>query len=264
MEIITIPDNDDDLDNAPRPVTWRSRDFDTPHIVARHSHTRAQFLYASEGVMEVHTPAGIWVVVPNRAVWLPPNEPHEVRSRGNLRMRNLYFDPKRLSGLPPVCSVVTVSPLLRELALQVFSLDPLYDEEGADGRLMGVLLDQIRAVPSQPLHLPLPRDKRLQRITETIGIDPADKRTLKDWADVANASERTLARLFKDDVGMTFGQWRQQARLLAALKLLADGQPVGGVALDLGYDSQSAFITMFRKTLGTTPRRYFGSDDTGT
>lgn len=259
MEILRVPDDDHSLDDAPRPVTWRARDFDQPHIVALHRHRRAQLLYAIDGVMEVHTPAGIWVVPPQRAVWIPPEEPHEVRSRAALRMRNLYFDPDRLDNLPSHCGVVTVSPLLRELVLAAFATPPLYDEAGADGRLFSVLLDQIRALPTAPLHLPIPDDQRLRKITDALGDTPADRRTLGDWANDIGTSERTLARRFKRATGMTFGQWRQQARLLAALSRLAEGQAVGTVALDLGYDSQSAFITMFRRTLGTTPKRYFAS-----
>ena len=126
---------------------------------------------------------------------------------------------------------------------------------------MEVALDQIRAVRVTPLHLPAAVDRRLSTVTRAIAETPGDSRGLKDWAACAGASSRTLARLFLRETGMTFRQWRQQARLLSALTRLAAGQPVTTVALDLGYDSPSAFIAMFRRALGETPGRFYGPQD---
>jgi AraC-like DNA-binding protein len=121
---------------------------------------------------------------------------------------------------------------------------------------MAVIPDELAGLEPEPLHLPLPADSRLRSVTDTLIADPADGRDLKAWATTAGASERTLARLFVKETGMTFGTWRQRRRLLAAIGRLAEGQSVTSVALDLGYDSPSAFITMFRRTLGATPGRY--------
>src|SRR3546814_638212 len=107
-----------------------------------------------------------------------------------------------------------------------------------------------------PRCLPLRRDVRMRRIAEALLADPADTRALGDWAKAAAASERTLARLFVRETGMTFGAWRERLRLTAAVARLAEGQPVTSVAFDLGYQSPSAFIAMFRRCLGDTPGRY--------
>lgn len=246
------------IDSAPRPVVVRVREFAASHTVCRHSHRRAQLVYASKGVMTVTTDAGVWVVPPQRAVWVPGGTEHAVASQGALVMRNLYVDPDAAGGLPRTCCVVTVTPLMRELLEHAAAIPLLYDEDGPDGRLMAVVLDQIRALPVAPLHLPMPRDRRLRRIADALRDRPEDGRTLEAWAREAGASPRTLARLFRAETAMTFRQWRQQARLLEALRRLARGEPVAGVAFDLGYGSQSAFIAMFRKALGTTPGRYFG------
>ncbi|MCP5368995.1 MAG: helix-turn-helix transcriptional regulator [Hyphomicrobiales bacterium] len=245
-------------DRIPRPLVVKALDHRQGEATDRHHHRRAQLVYAVDGVIAVDTDRGLWVVPPQRAVWVPPETPHQVRAvSAKAVMHNLYLEPAAATGLPGQCCVVTVSPLLRELIRAAARLPAHYDEDGPDGRLMAVILDQIRTLPVAPLHLPLVTDPRLRPIADALAADPADGRTLADWSRRVGASARTLARLFVRDTGMTFGQWRQQARLLAALTLLADGAPVTTVALDLGYDSQSAFIAMFRKALGVTPGRYF-------
>jgi AraC-like DNA-binding protein len=255
----TIRPDDHELDSIPRPVAWRLHDYPGSVIVERHHHSRAQLLFASRGVMTVETEQGIWVVPPKRAVWIPPGMDHEVTSRGHLLMRSLYFDAGLVKDLPTTCMVVTVSPLFRELSLAAISLPVLYDENGSDGRLIEVLLDQLKTITTTPLHLPTSNDKRLAPIIAGLSRDPSDNRNLAAWATVVGASERTLSRLFYQQTGMTFRQWRQQVKLLEALGRLANGEPVTNVALDLGYDSQSAFIAMFKKALGTTPGKYFAN-----
>ncbi len=68
---------------------------------------------------------------------------------------------------------------------------------------------------------------------------------------------KTIQRHFSSELGMTFGQWRQQARLLAAMERLAVGDKVIDVALAMGYDSPSAFTSMFKRQLGQTPAAFF-------
>lgn len=162
-------------------------------------------------------------------------------------------------NLPKTCSVVTVPKLLRELILHAVDFDSLYDEKGPHGRIIDVIIDMLMTLDEVPLHLPMPRDARLKRVAETLIENPADNRTQGEWAKECGASVRTLARLFPEQTGMTFSSWRQQARLMAALGRLADGEAVVTVALDLGYASQSAFIAMFKKALGTTPGKYFST-----
>jgi len=182
---------------------------------------------------------------------------HAVASRGTLSLRSLYFDAGVVEGLPTTCMVVTISPLLRQLSLAALSLPALYDEQGEDGRLISVLLDQLRTISTTPLHLPTSDDPRLSPIITALSRDPSDGRGLNEWAREVGASTRTLSRLFSEQTGMSFRQWRQQVKLLEAIGRLANGEQVTTVALDLGYDSQSAFIAMFRKALGTTPGKYF-------
>jgi AraC-like DNA-binding protein/quercetin dioxygenase-like cupin family protein len=245
------------VEELPRPVVARATDYPDGHRITLHWHPRAQLLYARRGVMTVTTARGIFVVPPQRAVWVPARMAHAVRASGRLEMRSLYLDPAAVPAMPDDCAVVTATPLLRALILEAIALPPLYPLGGREERIMSLILDEIHALKAAPLHLPEPRDGRLRRIADALRADPADGRTLAQWGRLVGASARTLARRFQAETGLTFALWRQQARLLEALVRLAAGVPVTAVALDLGYDSPSAFIAMFRRALGTTPGRYF-------
>lgn len=240
-----------------RPVVGYAADFPTSHQIRRHRHAAGQLIFAASGVMTVTTDVGRWVVPPERAVWVPPHVAHAIRMTGAVRMRTLYLEGKATAGLPATCAVVQVRPLLRELILQAVAIPQPYPASGREARLVAVLVDELTAARTAPLHLPMPRDPRLVAVTGPLAADPADKRPLAAWARTAGASARTLARLFPRETGLSFAHWRQQARLLRALERLAAGEAVTTVALDLGYESPSAFITMFRSRLGATPGRYF-------
>lgn len=247
----------EDFQKVPRPIAAMAKDYPDGWVQPRHSHPRAQLVSASTGVMTIHTPHGVWIVPPDRALWIPPDIDHRIEMSGSVAMRTLYVEPDAATGLPDVCSVVAVSGLLRELILRVVEMPLLYDERGAGGRIAALIFDELRTLPSLPLHLPSPRDSRLRRLCAAVQQRPADGRALAAWGREVGASARTLARLFRDETGLTFGRWRAQARLLAALTRLGAGEKVTTIALDLGYDSPSAFSALFRRHFGVPPSRYF-------
>jgi AraC-like DNA-binding protein/quercetin dioxygenase-like cupin family protein len=234
-----------------------SRTYPKGFDIALHRHAWGQLIYARAGVMTVTVASsaqpGSWVVPPQRALWIPAETDHWIRCGTRLAMRTLYIAPAT-RALPGRCCVVNVPPLLRELILSsVEAPGPVRRRR----LLTALILNEIRAATVAPLHLPEPTDPRLARITVALREQPGDARTLGAWASEAGASTRTLSRLFLAETGMTFRQWQRQARLLAALVRLAEGAPVTTVAFDLGYESPSAFISAFRRSLGKTPRRYF-------
>jgi len=226
------------------------------HVIPAHSHDWHQLLYASEGVMTIHTSRGSWVVPPHRAAWIPANIQHSVEMSGPVSMRTIYLEPRLSKSLPRDCCTVNVPPLLRELVLEAVRRESLDRTVPAEARLVGVMLDQIEALPAAPLQLPMPRDPRAVRVAVLLKEDPAEGRPLAQLARKAGASARTIERLFRSETGMAFSKWRQRLRLLHALRLLASGEPVINVALEAGYASTSAFVAMFRRELGTTPSRY--------
>jgi AraC-like DNA-binding protein len=246
--------------NVQRPIVAVARDFPDGHTIDFHQHDRSQLLYAVVGVMTVTTEIGVWVVPPFRAIWLPAHTEHQIFCSGELKMRTIYLDPKLVPEMSNLCNVVSIPPLLRELILYAVSLPRLYKYNSAEERILMVILDHIKTLKIDPLDLKLPKDDRLQIIYQNLNNNPADNRTLESWAKLTCTTSRTLARLFKKEIGISFNQWRQQIRILEALRQLGQNESVTMVALNLGYNSPSAFISMFKKALGKTPNQYFNPE----
>lgn len=247
------------------PIAVMAKDFPAgrPQLPA-HRHRRGQLIYAISGVMRIETAAGTWVVPPHRAVWVPPDIEHATRTIGFVAMRTLYVEPRlaKHHRLPSVCCVITVSTLLRELILSAADLPLERTPDARAKRMIGLILDELRAFRVLPLQLPMPSDdEQLRNICRALQRDPSTSRSLDQWSREYNLGSKTLARRFQAQTGLTFGAWRQQACLLEALSRLASGSSVTAVALDLGYESPSAFTAMFKRVTGTAPSRYF--DDAG-
>jgi AraC-like DNA-binding protein len=229
--------------------------FTEGYVSGAHRHEWDQFTYATQGVMTVKTETGTWVVPPHRAVWVPAGIEHLEVMSGPVAARSLFFVPGLAKCLPKECTAVNVSPLLRELILATIRLGFLDDKIPAHSRMIAILLDQFETLAQAPLQLKTPNESRARRIAEILEKTPSSTDSLKALARQVGASKRTLERLFKTETGVSFQQWRQRLRVIQALRLLASGDSVTSVALDVGYSSTSAFIAMFRRELGTTPRR---------
>jgi AraC-like DNA-binding protein len=234
-------------------------EYTNGHVIRTHSHPWHQLTFAPRGVMTVRTPDGAWIVPPHRAVWVPAHTRHSVEMSGAVLMQALYIAPRFGASLPDRCRVLEVPAFLRELILRVAELKWLNVRIPAHAHMASVLLDEIRVVGAQAdaVNLPLPRDGRAKRIAALLRETPGDQRPLAELAKISGASKRTVERLFKRETGLGFGRWRQQFRLGHALRLLAAGEAVTNVALEVGYDSASAFISAFRMTFGQTPGQYF-------
>jgi len=245
-----------DYQHVQRAVAAMPKDFGSGFEVLPHSHERAQLIYATAGTMRVSTDAGVWVVPPQRALWMPAGVRHSILMLSDLTMRTLYLREDAASFMPDVCRVLPVSPLLRELIVRATELPLDYDEGGPAGHVVALIIAELRGLQSLPLQLPMPRDHKLRGLCQVLLDQPGDPRTLGEWAKTLNASARTLARRFQSETGLSFGAWRQQARVLEAMGRLGGGAPVTQVALDLGYDSVSAFSAMFRRAAGASPSDY--------
>ncbi len=240
-----------------RPMAAMEVDYPSGSSTGRHSHPRAQLLFAVSGVMIVCSAAGSWVVPSNRAVWLVAGLEHEVEMRGDVKIRTVFVDQDASPHLPRGNCVIAVSPLLRELIVAAVKVPVDYESGSRDACLMQLLLYQLRELDVLPLHLPMPDDTRLRTICEALLLSPDDVSTAGEWADRFGVTSKTIHRLFLKETGLTFGQWRQQARLLSALERLARGDKIIDVAVENGYASQSAFTAMFRKHFGTTPSAFY-------
>jgi AraC-like DNA-binding protein len=251
--------NPDDYQKVPRPIAAMSKAFADGSEIAPHHHSRDQFLYSVTGLMRVRTRAAAWIVPPDRAVYLPAGVEHSLEIRGLVTMSTLYIAPRVHDGLPDSPTVLEVSPLLRELVLALIDEPVVYDEQGRGGALAELIFSEMTRARRLPLVIPMPRDPRLLRICKAMLADPADRRTLDDWADEAGASVRTLARLFDDELRMGFVAWRQRVRFHNALEAIVAGEPIGLVAKRSGYRSASSFSAAFRNVMGQHPSSLRGS-----
>jgi len=239
------------------PVMGLADDHGPDRPIPPHRHDAAQLIHAASGVMKVRTEHGLWIVPPARAVWVPAFATHSIDMVGVVEFRTIYLTPDFAPLEGERCRVVQVSPLLRAAILRVIEFGPDYPVAGPEANLAAVIRDELRTAEVSPLHLPSLTDPRARRVAKSFERAPADRRSRAEWARVAGASERTLERLFHAEAGMSFGRWQRQVRLVRALEALAQGRSVTEVALEVGFDTPSAFIAMFRSAMGTTPGRYF-------
>jgi hypothetical protein len=184
------------LEDSPQAIIAFAHDYPAGYLIERHQHDRAQLIHASSGIMRVDTPNGIWVVPPMRAIWVPPQVPHEIRTNGTLKMRTLFFRPEARSGFPTECCVIEVTPLLREMILRMVALAETEPQVPPSVHLIELILSEIREIGALPLHIPMPEDARVRRICQAILQDPSDCRTSAEWGASVGASSRTLERLF--------------------------------------------------------------------
>jgi AraC-like DNA-binding protein len=248
----------DAYQGVPRPVGAMAHDLPPAHEIPWHSHPRFQLIYAVRGVMLIDTRDATWLVPPQRAVWMPPKTTHRVRTSTAVRMRTLYIQPRAVKRMPTSCEVLEVTPLLRELIVRATELPIEYEERGPAGRVIRLLLDELASLPRLPYSLPMPKTAPLDAICARLMEAPNEAATLDDLAGRHGTTARTLARHFRRQTGMSFAEWRRRARLLRALGWIAEGRPILAVALDLGYDSPSAFSAMFRRELGVPPSHFRG------
>jgi AraC-like DNA-binding protein len=251
-----------DSDSGPPLIAGSSRQDDGVLDMKGHRHARGQLLGAWSGLLTIGTESGHWVVPSVHAVWVPPHEHHCGRSHGPFDGWSVYVAPSLCGALPAHPKVMSVSGLLREAVARAVAW-PQGAFDDVRRHLAHVILDEIAGLPAAGLNLPMPRDGRLARIARSLIEEPADDRGLDDWAAWAGVSQRTASRRFAAETGFSFMAWRQRARIARALEMLADGSAVTTVALDLGYESISAFIALFRRVVGMTPGEYARSARTG-
>jgi len=238
-------------------VATLAYEFSHGHVIPDHFHPEDQLVYASRGVMTVETCDGTWVVPPRRAVWIPAKTPHRIAMSGPVSMRTLYLRAGMAKTLPRSCCVVNVSPLMQELILHACGHPRITRRSKRHAHLIDLILDQLETVQAIPLQLSTPSDQRAMRVAGILEREPADARSLVALCRQAGGSKRTIERIFARETSLSLGKWRQQLRLLRSLQLLAAGEKITTAALEAGYSTPSAFIAMFRKALGTTPRQYF-------
>ncbi len=250
----------DVVDDAPRSIVAVGNDYPDGHVIAPHRHRRGQLISSVTGTLVLTTPQGTWVMPPQRGMWIPPNTVHDVRIIGASSMQSLYLEPDVTGGLPDCCQVVGISRFMRALISEALELPLLYDLAGRAGALMTLIQHELHQLPVLPLSLPLPRRTDLASHCRAFLQAPAAHEAIEQWCEALGMSRRNFTRVFRQETGLSFVTWRQQACLVAALPRLAAGESVTTVAMALGYDNPNAFTSMFKRLLGVPPRSYLAGE----
>lgn len=224
--------------------------------VPLHVHRKGQLILALHGAVTCTAGNEIWIVPPNCGVWIPGGMPHSARATANARLNYLFVEPGS-AKLPQNSCTLSVSPMIREMVDRLARERADYLADSHAARIARVILDELAQMPHERFNLPISTHPKIRAMADALTIEPSDRSTLSDWAKRVAMSERSLARLLIRETGLTFGRWRQQLHLVVALRELASGETVQNVAAELGYESVNAFITMFKKALGSTPAQYF-------
>jgi AraC-like DNA-binding protein len=269
---------------AQRPVRAKLRHLTADTQVQPHSHPWVQVVFSSSGVIRMTAGRSTYLVPPSRAVWIPPQMEHSVNVVEDADLRTLYLHPQpggcdmpraldSATGGPPThllagsssggCRVLEVSKLLRELVPELpIALEP-GEPTAREALVSALILDELARARPVRLGVDLPADPRLRSLCEAVLADPARWLTLAQCASAAGASARTVARLFRSELGTTFVQWRQQVLLARALTLAAKGRSMNLIAAELGYASASAFTAMVTRSVGMPPSRFFAATPAG-
>ena len=267
LKSVPLGDTDRFTPSPQHPVRVRTRNMPIDAHFEPHSHPWAQLAYCAVGIVQVTSAPQVgaegvvsYIVPPSRAVWIAPGAQHQVTILEAAELRTLYIDASATPAGWTGCRVIVVSPLLRE---SIHALDEPGGQTLSPQReqwLSSLALDEITHADTQALGVPLPHpqsgDKRLRALCEAVLRAPSERATLAEWAADIGASERTAARLFRDELSMSYQQWRQQAILAHALPLLARGQAISAVASAGGYASDSAFSAMFKTAMGQSPSHF--------
>lgn len=259
MRPVSIAGFDIDPDVTDRPAVAKRLQV-TEHAaeIPVHDHRKGQLILALHGAVTCEVEHALWIVPPQCAVWIPGGMPHSNRATANARLCYLFVEPG-VVDLPQHCVTLTISPMVREMILHLADAPFDYPRDGPSDRLARVLLEELVQMPTERLYLPVSHHPKIRALATALSAHPEDRGTITEWAKRLALGERTLTRLIASETGLSFGKWRQQLQLLIAVRELAAGAPVQRVSEGLGYESVTAFITMFKKALGRSPTRYFAA-----
>lgn len=244
--------------SLPAPVYVRVERIPPRHRFPAHKHRWNQFIYAISGTLTVVVGRQWFVIGPEQAVWIPTGTVHEVASTYGAEFRSLYVDNAAGVVMPASYSVLAVTPLLRELIVEAVRIGGDLHDSAYKSAVLGLISGHLPRLASMDMSLPWPHTGMLQGLCETLYLAPADTRSISAWGRQLGASSRTLSRRFQDEVGISFREWKRRLRLVKSLELLGAGMSVTATALELGYNSTSAFSYMFTRAMGYSPKEHLG------
>lgn len=232
-------------------LIWRGQRWEAPENL----HQRSLLIYVVRGALHCEADNNVWIAPPTTVLWLPGGTLHEAYAYGDYGSYAVWVDAD--AEMPTKCCIASVTPLLRELLLRAANFLEKAPADSHESRILDVIMGEIALLPWENLRLPMPTNPRIRALVEAMIGDPASTASATHWAARFGMSERTMSRLFIQDLGMSWGEWKRQLLVTLALQRMANGSSVQSVALSLGYESASSFIAMFKRTLGKPPGQYF-------
>ncbi|MDK1384567.1 helix-turn-helix transcriptional regulator [Sinorhizobium sp. 8-89] len=242
------------IEKANAPVLAIGKDYGSGLKVPPHSHSRTQLWWARHGVVLVHTPGGRWMIPPGHALLIPAGTEHSAEMVSDVRMHSIYISADASPADRPL--VLEITALVASLIDALVGAESEESSERREQLIMDLLLAEIPRLAERPLGLPFPQNHRLASLCRQFLKAPSATATIDEWADRMGISRRSFTRLFRQETGISFVTWRQQACIFGSLPRIADGEPIIAVALDAGYENVAAFTTMFRRMLGAPPSLY--------
>uniref|UniRef100_E6QLQ5 Putative transcriptional regulatory protein n=1 Tax=mine drainage metagenome TaxID=410659 RepID=E6QLQ5_9ZZZZ len=243
-------------------IATLAHEYPSGFRVPRHAHGSDQLIYAIRGLMEVSSGESVWLIPPHFALWIPAGTHHRIHMSGSVSMRTLYLRTGMAARLESRCAVLHVTPLLRELIVETIRVGQLRSRDRYESSLREMLIRQLEKASPMPTCVSLPREERALAVAQAVLRNPAVSMPMSALCAEAGVSVRTIERAFRKDVGSSFELWRRQVRLTKAVELLVSGCSIKEVAYRVGYCQTSAFVEMFRKTFGTTPRAWISALET--
>jgi AraC-like DNA-binding protein/mannose-6-phosphate isomerase-like protein (cupin superfamily) len=240
-------------------VATLAYEYPSAYQVPGHAHGSDQLIYATSGLMEVSSGRNIWLIPPQFALWVPARTHHQIHTRGPVSMRTLYLRPSLTARVEPRCAVLHVSSLLRELILEATRIGQLRMRDRYGCALRDLLIAQLQKASPIPTFVTLPNEERALALAQAVLRNPAEAKPMAALCAEVGVSVRTIERAFRKDVGTNFESWRRQVRLTRAVELLVSGCSIKEVAFRVGYCQSSAFVEMFRRTFGTTPKAWISA-----
>lgn len=243
------------FDSIPGDVYFRYQEL-PPSAWTAHSHPWGQFNYVSRGTMDVSVAGRSFLSPPHYAIWIPPGIEHSTVNAAALTFRSAYLSPQFSLRLPKEPCSLSTHPILRSILDEFARLNVHIPSTPQQARMATVALDHIESASPARMFLPHATSDTLQRVLRDAGADPGDKRTNLEIAKTFHMTTRTLERRCRLELGMSFGEWRQRIRFLAAIEALDTGRTIQRISGDLGYTSPSSFISMFKRFSEMTPDQY--------
>nr|WP_315203035.1 AraC family transcriptional regulator [uncultured Flavobacterium sp.] len=250
--------------NKSRPITTYSEILKNAKCQDFHSHPRAQIISCDCGIMEVVIKNNIWIVNASQSVWIPSNVEHQVYFPNNVKIITAFIDPSKLEKLPTSSFAFDNSNFFKSLLLKIATFSNPTEFTAKQKRIAEVLLDEISMIQPTSTFLPTSSDERIKKVTDALLNNYSSKQTIEYYASISCVSPKTLSRLFIKELGMNFGEWKIRLKLLEAIKQLGEKKSITEIALNLGYENPSSFITTFKKHLGKTPSNYVLEENTKT